>query len=60
MKIIKDILDILIVIGALNWGLIGLFDYNLINKLLKKYPMTERLIYILVGVAGIYAVIQAF
>lgn len=60
MKIIKNILDILIVIGALNWGLKGLFDYNPVNKLFKKYPLTERLIYILIGVAGIYALIQAF
>jgi len=42
----------LAVIGALNWGLVGLFNYNLVNALLGSLPGLEKLVYILVGVSG--------
>lgn len=42
----------LAVIGALNWGLIGLFNYNLVNALLGSLPGLEKLVYIAVGVSG--------
>lgn len=44
----------LMTIGAINWGLIGLFDFNLVNLILGVVPAIERLIYILVGVSGVY------
>ncbi|PIR74498.1 MAG: DUF378 domain-containing protein [Candidatus Magasanikbacteria bacterium CG10_big_fil_rev_8_21_14_0_10_47_10] len=43
----------LVVIGALNWGLVGAFDFNLVNRLLGSVSWLERLVYILVGLAGI-------
>jgi len=39
---------LLLVIGGLNWGLIGLFDYNLVSALFGGLPTLENLIYILV------------
>lgn len=44
---------ILVIVGALNWGLIGLFDFNLVMTLLGGYPMIEKLVYILVGVSAV-------
>lgn len=46
---------ILIVIGALNWGLIGVFGMNLVTEL-SKYttPMIQPVIYTLVGLSGLY------
>jgi uncharacterized membrane protein YuzA (DUF378 family) len=44
---------ILVVVGALNWGLVGLFDFNLVHAILGGVPALERIVYILVGVAGI-------
>lgn len=44
---------ILVVIGALNWGLYGLFNFNLVEQLLGAVPVIERLVYILVGIAGV-------
>lgn len=44
---------VLVVIGALNWGLIGVFRYNLVMSLLDSWPMVERIVYILVGIAGV-------
>lgn len=43
----------LMVIGALNWGLVGLFDFNLVTALFGAWPMIEKLVYILVGVAAV-------
>lgn len=46
----------LVVIGAANWGLVGLFNFNLVEWLLGGWPVLARLVYILVGVAGFWAV----
>jgi len=50
--IIYFIFAIIILIGALNWGSIGVFNVNIIEKL--NMPTIERLIYIIVGIAGLY------
>ncbi|HEY5713949.1 MAG TPA: DUF378 domain-containing protein [Candidatus Gracilibacteria bacterium] len=44
---------ILAAIGAINWGLIGAVDFNLVNTLVGSVPMLEKVVYILVGVAGV-------
>ena len=48
---------LLIVIGGLNWGLVGFFKYNLVNKIFSgDYTTTgSRIIYDLVGVAAVYS-----
>ena len=45
---------ILIIIGAINWGLVGLFSFNLVTFLFSRVPVLEHLIYIVVGLAGVY------
>ena len=44
---------VLVLVGALNWGLMGLAKMNLVEMLLGAWPMAVRLVYILVGVAGL-------
>lgn len=44
----------LMTIGALNWGLIGLFDFNLVNSIVGAWPTVERIVYILVGASAVY------
>lgn len=46
---------ILLVVGGLNWGLTA-FGYNVVNMLLGSWPMVEKVVYILVGVAAIVEV----
>ena len=48
----------LVAVGALNWGLIGLFNYNLVNALLGAWPMVEKLVYIIVGLSAVYLFIS--
>lgn len=50
---------ILVIIGAINWGLVGFFDYNLVSAIFGEGTLT-RVVYALVGVAGLYMLIGAF
>lgn len=53
LSLIDKISFLLILIGAINWGLIGLFNFNLVNSIFNFVPLVERLIYILVGLAAL-------
>lgn len=44
----------LVIIGAINWGLIGLFKLDLVNLLFGNMTWISRVIYTLVGLAGLY------
>ncbi|MEK7137086.1 MAG: DUF378 domain-containing protein [Patescibacteria group bacterium] len=44
---------ILIIVGALNWGLVGAFNVNVVEMLLGSWPMLLRIVYVLVGLAGL-------
>ncbi len=44
----------LVIIGALNWGLVGLFGFNLVQAVLGSWPSIENLVYILVGLSAVY------
>lgn len=49
----------LLVIGGLNWGLIGLFNFNLVDAIFGSVAWIEDLIYILVGVAAVVKLFHA-
>ena len=53
MKALHMVAFALTVVGALNWGLVGLLNYNLVNVLLVSYPALETLVYVLVGASGV-------
>ncbi|MCI1946065.1 DUF378 domain-containing protein [Clostridium luticellarii] len=55
MRTLDIIALILVVIGALNWGLIGFFRYDLIASLFGTMSSFTRVIYALVGLGGLYA-----
>lgn len=44
----------LVIIGAVNWGLIGIFKLDLVNMLFGNMTWISRIIYALVGLAGLY------
>jgi len=48
---------ILLIIGGLNWGLVGLFNFNLVSFLFGG-SLVGKLIYILVGISAIWAIIK--
>jgi uncharacterized membrane protein YuzA (DUF378 family) len=43
----------LVLVGALNWGLVGGFGFNLVNSLLGSMPIVEKVVYILVGLSAL-------
>ena len=56
MKILNAIALILLIIGGINWGLVGFFQFNLVGSLFGEFSMLTRIIYSLVGIAGIYSI----
>lgn len=54
MRVIHWIAMILVIIGALNWGMIGFFNINVIGLIFKASPGTARIIYAIVGLAGLW------
>ena len=55
MEKIDLVAAILVVIGGLNWGLVGLFNFNLVSFLLGT-GVIARIIYILVGIAAVWQI----
>ena len=53
MVILQKIALVITIIGAINWGLIGLFDFNLVATLFESAEVIEKFIYILVGISGL-------
>jgi len=53
MKTLDVIVAILLIVGGLNWGLVGLFSFNLVDYLFGKMVI-DRIIYILVGASAVY------
>lgn len=56
MKVIDTIALILIIIGAINWGLIGIFNFNLVDTIFGTMSIISRIIYILVGISGLWGI----
>lgn len=50
----------LVIIGAINWGLIGFFGWDLVAAIFGSMSALSRIIYSLVGLAGLYMIIRAF
>jgi len=59
MNTIDWIAFILVIIGALNWGLVGIFDFNLVTTIFGDTTTLTRIVYILVGVSGLYLILTS-
>lgn len=59
VRVINVIALILILIGGLNWGLVGFFDYNLVDAIFGADSTGARVVYAVVGVAALYKVVVA-
>lgn len=61
MHVLNKIFLTLVIIGALNWGLIGLFQYDLIAAIFGGMSaIFSRIIYTLVGISGLYCISLLF
>ncbi|MEA4987836.1 DUF378 domain-containing protein [Anaerovorax sp. IOR16] len=53
----RNLILVLVIIGAVNWGLIGFFGYDLVGSIFGgQLALISRIIFAIVGLAGIYAI----
>lgn len=56
----KSVIDwialVLVIIGGLNWGLVGLFQFDLVEAILGAVPVLQRIVYVLVGISAAYMI----
>lgn len=58
MRTLDVIVAILLVVGGLNWGLVGLFDFDLVASIFGHMSGFSRLIYVVVGLCAVYQALQ--
>lgn len=56
MKFLNCLVLTLVIIGSLNWLLVGIFDFNLVETLFNGFSVVSRIVYSLVSIAGIWAI----
>lgn len=59
METIQKIALVLTIVGALNWGLIGILDINLVSSLIKS-TMINNIIYAIIGIASLISISYLF
>jgi uncharacterized membrane protein YuzA (DUF378 family) len=60
MKFIDILTLVLVIVGGLNWGLVGLFDFDLVAAIFGAGSMLSRLVYILVGLSAAWQIVPLF
>jgi len=53
MEMFQKVLLVVTIIGAVNWGLIGLMDFNLVTMIFGSASLLTRIVYTIVGICGI-------
>ncbi len=59
MSAVGWIAFVLVIIGGLNWGLVGLFNYDLVAAIFGSMSMISRIVYTLVGVGALFMIYGA-
>ena len=60
MNIVQKIALTFTIIGAINWGLVGIFNYNLVDSLFGEGSVLSRIIYTVVAISGLINIIIYF
>lgn len=55
MKVVDYIALALVIVGAVNWGLIGFFGFDLVRFLFGDMTLLSRIVYAAVGICGLYS-----
>jgi len=59
LNVLDWIALVLVIIGGLNWGLVGLFNLDLVQLILGSIAILAKIVYVLVGLAAIYTIYLA-
>lgn len=60
MTILLTIAKVLVIVGGLNWGLVGAFDFNLVDAIFGADSAGSTVVYVLVGISALIAIIDLF
>lgn len=60
MDMLKNIALILVIVGGLNWGLVGLLEFDLVATMFGEMSMLSKIVYDLVGLAAVYLAFTSF
>ena len=60
MKLINTLTLVLLIVGGLNWGLVGLFSFDLVAALFGPGSALARIVYVLVGLSAVWQIIPLF
>lgn len=55
MKTLDYLVLILTIVGTLNWGLVGLLNFDLVRVLFGNMTLLSRIVYVLIGICGLYS-----
>ena len=56
MNVLDWVAMVLLIVGGLNWGLVGLFNYDLVAGLFGTQSALSRVVYVLVGLSALYSI----
>jgi uncharacterized membrane protein YuzA (DUF378 family) len=59
LSVVDWIALVLVLVGALNWGLVGFFKFDLVASIFGKLSILSRIVYALVGLSAVYIAIQS-
>ena len=57
MKALNLTTLILVIVGGLNWGLVGAFQFNLVAAIFGGWPLVEATVYVLVGLSAVWQIV---
>ena len=57
MKALNVVTLVLLIVGGLNWGLVGLFGFDLVATIFGEMSMLSRIVYVLVGVSAVLQIL---
>ncbi len=58
MKILKTLALVLVIVGGLNWGLVGFFNFDLVAYIFGEMTTISRVVYSLVGLSAVMTIIK--
>lgn len=60
MRVLNTITLVLLIVGGLNWGLVGLFDFDLVATIFGEMSPLSRIVYSLVGLSALWQLVPLF
>lgn len=58
MRALNMLTQVLLIVGGLNWGLVGAFDFDLVAALFGEMSPLSRIVYVLVGLSALYQAVM--